>query len=291
MLGLGNGTFAGSPSLMTTMGYGIAAGEVSADTSDVFALASGGSFAWPTGVTELRPLEVSLVRANGTVEVAGYTGGAWDTSQRFDRDLATEELAIRGYVGNTYQVWQTQCSATVNTIDVQTRRFRLVKTWPLAKVSGKRSGAFDDQEKWDWDLPVISLEYDGWPRNDGPVLRSDDLTVSFDLDSLGTISFDNTLAVDRLSLATDHANGGRGFFRLSGRHQGAVSYTPGDNDLSWFFLDAASEADDPIRGGFTWNTTCESLTGTGILYQLVLDFVPVDGGYLAFDARLRGDDA
>lgn len=289
----GDGTIDQADRQTSIYHYGgvLASGGVVDDTSDVYPLIQGGSFAFPSGINYLRPLQVSYAEAKDVQEVTGKYGGSFDVAPRYENALNTEELSVRGYVGTAVGVFQTECSATVNTIDVDTYRFRLSKSWPLLKVSGKRSGAFDDEEKWQWGIPRYELEYGGWPMNDGPILRGDNLAISFDLDSLGTISFNNTLKIFSQGLHGDFNNGGRTYYRMSGVHQGTLTYAPGENDLSWLFIDAGAAADDPVGGSYTWTTTAEQLTGRGLLYSIALEFVPKRGGYLAFSARLRGDDA
>ena len=259
-------------------------------TSDTYALANGGSFSWPSGVTFLRPLQVGYSETRPPVNVAGLFSSVFDVATRMDNAFDVEELTVKGYVGTDVGVFQTECRTTVNTIDVDTEKFKITKTWPLVRVTGMRSSVFDDNERWDWGIPVYEMEYSGWPTNAGPVIRSNDLTVTFDLDSLGTISFDNTMKVTQASLDEDHANGGRARYRFSGKFQGINTYTAGDNDLSWFFLAADSVDDDPVRGNFTWTTTKEVVTGRAMLYSIEMEFDIRNGGYLGYSARLRLDD-
>lgn len=254
---------------------------------DTYPLSHRGSITLPVAITHLHITMAQWSEQPGTMEITGDSA----RNNQYTLNGSTANLTLRGYIGGTVFGGAVASTMTLGTMLILPDRWTLSKYWPLQEITGDSDGgASQPRRRWTWGTPTYSLSVQGTPKNaTGPILSTRQQTAALAIDSVGDVNFVNGLSLDSANLSLPVLRGGRAYCSISGRYDGAVSYTAGaaEHDLSWLLINTGLGYDAPPGGAMSIDTDAQAIAATALLYSMSIFFDKSRGSRLRFTAQLR----
>jgi len=215
------------------------------------------------------------------------------TASGDDQPSVTHGVRVQEIValGSTYDAGGTalaksnEITMTPTGINIHPYDWVINKRWKLTDVTG--SGTAANTKAWHWGVPWVSFSVRAWVKTNGPDLHVG-TTGSWDMSNDIWGTFSGTALVESIPINYSKATEGWVGVQFNGRYSGSYTYTKGAADLDAVFLVAST---DPPRGTTTLAITSgDTITGTGICYDVTVRGTRRSGGPLPLIVKHRMDD-
>ena len=204
------------------------------------------------------------------------------------REPKIDEYMLSGWVwdnANFRGPYAPACTITLSPYLIRADQWSIHKRWAPIDVSAPGDA---DVRNWRWMTPLHYIKFSGWVEgNTGPGVDTDQPAITIDNDIVGTITADET-RMETFELSKELTDSGHVPVKGSGRFSGRPVYTPGSLDMSWLYPDTTSVSDRPVAGTFVMDLNPgESVTGLGLMYDVIISTPAVRGGDLKMRASMK----